>query len=100
MITRDRLEIVYSHFPISVKILEDYVVIENFGSGRGKRLAKIIGVTSVEVDGDDIVAKGKDTVAVDQTAANKVTKVKKKGPRVFLDGIYICQKNVGVTDTA
>jgi len=93
-----KLKIVFSHFPISVKVEGDKVVIENFLGERGKRIAKIIGNAKVRVEKDDVIVQGIDIESVGQTAANieKATRIKDKDPRVFLDGIYIYEKKIGM----
>ena len=95
-----KLKIVYSHFPISVKVDGDKVIIENFTGERGKRIAKIMGDTKVIVKGEDIIVQGINIEDVGQTAANieQATKIKKKDPRVFLDGIYIYERSRGMSD--
>ena len=87
-----KLKIVYAHFPISVKIKDRAVHIENYYGERSARISKIIGVTTkVTTEGDDIVVSGPNLEQVSQTAANieASTKVKNKDQRVFLDGVYI-----------
>jgi len=87
-----KLKIVYSHFPISVKVKEGKVYIENFIGERSPRIANIVGKnTQVKVEGEDIIVTGIDLEEVSQTAANiqQATKIKKRDPRKFLDGIYI-----------
>ncbi len=93
-----RLKIVFSHFPISVKVQEKTVVIENFTGERSPRTAKIMGDTKVISKGEDIIVQGINIEDVSQTAANieMATKVKKKDPRVFLDGIYIYERQRGI----
>jgi len=93
-----RLKIVYSHFPISVKVEGDKVVIENFRGEKQKRIAKVLGGAEVKVEGDDIIVRGVDLDAVSQTAANIELATKSRGydPRVFLDGIYVYRKEVGM----
>lgn len=95
-----KLKVVYSHFPISVKVRENTVAIENFTGERSSRIAKIMGDTQVIAKGEDIIVQGIDIEKVSQTAANieKATKVKKKDPRVFLDGIYVYEKHEGVEE--
>jgi len=92
-----KLKIVFSHFPISVKVHEKKVTIENFTGERSPRAADVMGDTEVRVDGEDIIVKGLDIEDVSQTAANieRATKVKRKDPRVFLDGIYVYEKREG-----
>ena len=59
---------------------------------------KIIGDVKVKVESEDIVVQGLNLEDVSQTAANieQATKVKKKDPRVFLDGIYVYEQNEGM----
>ena len=73
-----KLKIVFSHFPISVKVREKTVVIENFTGERSPRIAKIMGDTRVMVKGEDVIVQGINIEDVSQTAANieKATKVK------------------------
>jgi len=94
-----KMKIVASHFPMSVKVQGDRVIIENFIGERNPRIAKIVGRgTVVEVRGDEVLVKGIDKEAVGQTAANieQATKIKRKDPRKFLDGIYVYEKKVGM----
>ena len=93
-----RLKIVFSHFPISVKVQGKTVVIENFTGERSPRKAKIMGDAKVVIKGEDIIVQGINIEDVSQTAANieRATKVKRKDPRVFLDGIYIYERQRGM----
>jgi len=93
-----KLKIVFSHFPISVKVQDKVVLIENFTGERQARKAKIIGDAKVKVETDDVTVEGINWEAVSQTAANieQATKVKKKDPRVFLDGIYVYERKEGI----
>ncbi|MCJ7763067.1 50S ribosomal protein L6 [Candidatus Bathyarchaeota archaeon] len=93
-----KLKIVFSHFPISVKVQGKSVLIENFTGERRARKVKIIGDVQVKVESEDIVIQGVNLEDVSQTAANieQATKVKKKDPRVFLDGIYVYEQNEGM----
>jgi large subunit ribosomal protein L6 len=93
-----KLKIVFSHFPISVKVQGKTVAIENFTGERRARRVKTIGDVKVKVQSEDIVVEGINLEDVSQTAANieQATKVKKKDPRVFLDGIYVYERNEGM----
>ncbi|MCP8315371.1 MAG: 50S ribosomal protein L6 [archaeon] len=92
-----KLKVVFAHFPISVKVKGKEVMIENFYGERSPRTAKIAGDCQVTVEGDDIIVKGISLEDVGQTAANieQATAVKRKDQRVFLDGIYIYEKERG-----
>jgi len=93
-----KLQIVFSHFPISVKVQDKTVLIENFTGERRSRKAKIIGDVKVKVESEDVTVEGINLEDVSQTAANieQATKVKKKDPRVFLDGIYVYERQEGI----
>ena len=93
-----KLKIVFSHFPISVKVKDKTILIENFTGERTARKARIMGDTQVKVQSEDIIVQGINLEDVSQTAANieQATKVKRKDPRVFLDGIYVYEKSEGM----
>jgi len=89
-----KLEIVYSHFPMNIKVMDKVVEIYNLGGAKHPRKAKIVGDSKVTVKGKDISVTGQSKEAVGQTAANmeQATKIKGKDIRVFQDGIYITAK--------
>ncbi len=93
-----KLKIVFSHFPISVKVEDKKVIIENFIGEKSSRVAEIRGDTKVIVQSEDVIVQGINLEDVSQTAANieQATKVKKKDPRVFLDGIYLYERKRGM----
>ena len=93
-----KMKIVFTHFPIQVSVEGNKVVIRNFLGERAPRIAKIVPGVKVEVTKEDVIVKGIDIEAVGQTAANieQATKVKGKDIRVFLDGIHIYEKQVGM----
>jgi large subunit ribosomal protein L6 len=93
-----KLKIVFSHFPISVKVKDKTILIENFTGERNPRKAKIVGNTQVKIQSEDIIVQGVDLEEVSQTAANieQGTKVKRKDPRVFLDGLYVYEHSEGM----
>ena len=93
-----KMKVVFSHFPINVKIDGKQVLIENFQGERSPRVTKIWGATKVVPKGDDVIITGHVLTDVSQTAAeieNK-TRVKNKDHRVFLDGIYKFEKKKGI----
>jgi large subunit ribosomal protein L6 len=94
-----KLKIVFSHFPISAKIQDKSVVIENFTGERRARLIKIVGDVKVKIEPEDIIISGINLEEVSQTAANieQSTRVRGKDPRVFLDGVYVYERNEGMT---
>ena len=93
-----KMKVVFSHFPINVKIDGKQVLIENFQGERAPRVTKIWGETKVVPKGDDVIITGHVLTDVSQTAAeieNK-SRVKNKDHRVFLDGIYKFEKKKGI----
>jgi len=92
-----KLKIVFSHFPITVKVVGNHLIITNFTGERNPRKAKMIGNTKVILKEEDIIVQGIRLEDVSQTAANiqNSTKIKNKDPRVFLDGIYVYEKHEG-----
>jgi len=93
-----KLKIVFSHFPITVKVQDRAVMVENFTGERRPRKAKILGEVKVKLEPDDIIVQGAALEDVSQTAANieMMTRVTNKDPRVFLDGIYVYERNEGM----
>ena len=92
-----KLKIVFAHFPPSVKVEGDKLIIENFYGEKAARVARILPGVKARVDGDDVIVEGIDVELVGQTAANiqLATKLRKKDPRKFHDGIYVFEKRVG-----
>ncbi len=92
-----KLRIHYRHFPMNVSVEGNKVVIKNFLGEKHPRYADILDGVTVKVKGkEEIIVEGIDKERVGQTAANieQATIVKKKDPRVFVDGIYIVEKGV------
>ena len=93
-----KMKVVYSHFPITVKVEGKKILIENFQGERAARISMIRGNTNVAVNGDDVIISGPVLTDVSQTAANiqLKSKVKNKDHRVFLDGIYRYSESKGI----
>ena len=89
-----RMKVVFAHFPVTVKIKDDMVVVDNFMGERSPRLAKILAGCKVTTEGDDIIIRGASLEQIGQTAANveQATRIKRKDQRIFLDGIYVYEK--------
>jgi large subunit ribosomal protein L6 len=89
-----QLKVVYSHFPVNVSVQGDKVVIKNFLGEKFPRQSQIVGSAKVEVKAQDITVSGASLEDVGQTAANMVlnTKIGRKDPRVFLDGIFLADR--------
>ncbi len=91
-----KLAIVYSHFPLNVKVKENSVEIGNFTGEKQPRIARILGKTKVEVNGKEIVVSGISKDDAGQTAANleTATRLIGKDRRRFQDGIFIVEKAI------
>jgi large subunit ribosomal protein L6 len=89
-----KLRVVYSHFPITVKVERGKVLIQNFLGERHPRSARIVGGAEVEVNGDEIIVRGMDKEEVGQTAINieRATVIRGYDKRVFQDGCYIVER--------
>ena len=85
-----KMKIIYSHFPMSVKVEGDKVMVTNFIGEKTPRVARIIGKVKVEVNGQDIMVTGLDKEDVGQTSGNieQICRISKFDRRVFQDGIY------------
>jgi large subunit ribosomal protein L6 len=89
-----RLEAVNVHFPMTLKLDGNTLLINNFLGEKIPRKAKIISNVHVDLKGNVITVTSHDKDAAGQTAGNieKATRVKGYDRRVFQDGIYITQK--------
>lgn len=90
-----KMKIHYVHFPITMEIKGDKIIVKNFLGERTIRKTSIVGKTKVEQKKDDIVITGIDKEDVAQTAANieNSCRLSRKDRRTFLDGIYITEKD-------
>jgi len=93
-----KLKIVFSHFPISVRLEGKTLLIENFIGERKARRIKVLGDVKVKIETDDIIISGINLEEVSQTAANieQASRVKGKDVRIFLDGLYVYERNEGM----
>lgn len=92
-----KMKVVFAHFPPTVKVEGDRLIVENFYGEKAPRTAKILNGVTVTVQGDDVILEGIDIELVGQTAANiqHSTKLRRKDPRKFHDGIYVFEKQLG-----
>jgi len=92
-----KMKVVFAHFPPNVKIEGDRLIVENFYGEKASRRSNIPPGVTVTVQGDDVILEGIDIELVGQTAANiqHSTKLRRKDPRKFHDGIYVYEKQLG-----
>lgn len=89
-----KLESANVHFPMTLKVESDSVVINNFLGEKTPRVAKIVSGANVDITGANITITSHDRRAAGQTAANleSATRLKSRDRRIFQDGIYIVEK--------
>jgi large subunit ribosomal protein L6 len=85
-----KMKVIYSHFPVTVKVESNEVQVHNFLGEKVPRVAKIVGNTKVEVKGQDLILTGPDKEDVGQTCGNieQACWISKYDRRIFQDGIY------------
>jgi large subunit ribosomal protein L6 len=94
-----KLKIIYSHFPITVKVVGNEVEYTGLYGQRDRKRVPILGAdTKVKVSGEDIEVSGPDLEAVSQTAASieqstRLRGKRSKDNRIFQDGIYVYERN-------
>jgi large subunit ribosomal protein L6 len=90
-----KLRICSGHFPMSVSVSGNELIVKNFIGETVPRKLKISAGVSVKVEGTDLVIEGVDKELVGQTAASIEELTKRKGfdKRIFQDGIYIYIKD-------
>lgn len=89
-----RMRVIYSHFPITVKVEGDKVLVSNFLGERVPRIARVLGKTQVKVDQQDLTLTGSNLDEVSQSAANieQTCRIVGYDKKIFQDGIYITSK--------
>ena len=89
-----RMKVVYSHFPIQLKLQGSRLEIANFLGEKKARYARIEPGVTAKVGSDEVTLTGIDRELVGNTAANieHATHIRDRDPRVFQDGVYIVQR--------
>ncbi|MDD1667048.1 MAG: 50S ribosomal protein L6 [Methanomicrobiales archaeon] len=89
-----RMRVVYSHFPIQLKLAGDRIEIGNFLGEKRSRWAKVEKDVKVALGSDEVTVTGIDKESVGKTAANieHATRIRERDPRVFQDGVYIIER--------
>jgi len=89
-----KLKVCFSHFPITVNIQGEDVIIKNFLGEKIDRRLKLPKGVDVKTEKEIITINSTDKELAGQAAANfeSSTKVGKRDRRVFQDGIYIINK--------
>jgi len=89
-----KVEICSSHFPMSVGVENNMVVVKNFLGEKVPRKAKIREGVVAKIEGNYVVITGADKEKVGQTAANceQSTRITNRDRRRFQDGLWIVKK--------
>jgi large subunit ribosomal protein L6 len=89
-----QMKVVYSHFPIQLKLSGKKLEIDNFLGEREPRFVRIDEGVDVKLGNDEVTVTGINKESVGTTAARieLSTRVRNRDPRVFQDGIYIVGK--------
>lgn len=84
------MSIVFAHFPMTVEVNGNDIIIKNIIGERAYRKSKIVGNTKIDVKGQNVRVYGINKEDVSQTSANlrKACKIRKKDERIFQDGVY------------
>ena len=89
------LKALYSHFPMTLAVQGNQLIVNNYFGERVPRTADILPGVEVKVNNKvEVVVSGIDKESVGQTAANieRCAVVKNRDRRVFQDGIYLLSK--------
>jgi large subunit ribosomal protein L6 len=89
-----KLKICSGHFPMSVNVNGNQVIVKNFLGEKVPRVARIMPETKVEINSDEILVSSLNKEFAGQTAANieQSTRITNKCKTRFQDGIWITEK--------
>jgi len=89
-----KLEACNLHFPMTLKVEKDVLLVNNFLGEKTPRSAKIAQGVEVNLSGTKITLTSSNKESAGQTATNieKATKIKNRDRRVFQDGIFITSR--------
>ena len=88
------LKAVFSHFPITIDIKGQEILIKNFLGEKVPRKTTISKNVEIEVNGSTIIVRSIDKELAGQAAADleTATRIRARDKRVFQDGIFMIKK--------
>jgi large subunit ribosomal protein L6 len=88
------LKLVYSHFPVKLKVEGGTLYIENFLGERSARKVPIPSDVKIQINGAVIAAEGIDREKVGQVCGRieQATRIRGFDKRIFQDGLFITKK--------
>ncbi len=89
-----KMKICSGHFPMTVTVTGNELVIKNFFGEKAPRKLKLNSKVKVKVDGQEISIESSEKESASQCAAaiEQLTKRSNFDRRIFMDGIYITSK--------
>lgn len=91
---KGELKLVYSHFPVKLKVEGGRLLIDNFLGEKSPRTVSVPDDMKVHIDGSVLLVSGPDKERVGQLCGRieQATRISGYDKRVFQDGIYITRK--------
>ncbi len=88
------LKICSGHFPMTVAVQGEQLIIKNFVGEKMSRTVQIPQGVKVKVEGDKVVINSPDKELAGMTASRIEEKTKRRAfdPRIFQDGVYLIEK--------
>ena len=95
-----QIKVCSGHFPMSVAVTNDQLVVKNFLGEKTPRVLKLKKGVDVKIDGDVISIESPDIEIAGQvaTGAEQLTRITNKDIRIFQDGLYITKKPRDITE--
>lgn len=89
-----KMKICSGHFPMTVTLDKDKIIIKNFLGEKINRIAKVLHDVKVDIKGDEVTLSGVNKEDLGQTASNieQATRITNRDRRVFMDGVWITNK--------